>query len=89
MAVSKRLKDGESTIYQRLVRRGFPVIANYLASVITWDIYHDKEKLENEVARIEAAFPFTPEFADFATRERATASPALTPATATEGGESS
>jgi hypothetical protein len=80
MAISKPLKSGESTVYQRLVRRGFPVMANYLASVITWDIYADKEKLEQEVARIEEAFPFTPEFADFALRAaRADASPAPPP----------
>ena len=57
-------KKGESTIYQRLTWRGFPITAHYLAAVLTWEIYADKEKLEAEIARIEAAFPFTPEFRD-------------------------
>jgi hypothetical protein len=53
---------GESTVYQRLARRGFPVIGHYLGAVLTWPAYADSERVESEVARIEAAFPFTPEF---------------------------
>jgi hypothetical protein len=68
MARVKRLEPGESTLTQRLSRRGFPIMAHYLGAVLTWPAYADQEKLEAEVARIESAFPFTPEFADFAAR---------------------